>query len=83
LTFFKKDPFSTFLIIFRNFNHGTHILTTRLLLKGKKFHKLKFNVRAQIEVMFIKFQKKKNKFDPISLWVRIFILKNAIFLKVY
>jgi hypothetical protein len=26
LTFFKKDPFSTFLIFFRNFNHGTHTI---------------------------------------------------------
>jgi hypothetical protein len=26
LTFFKKDPFSTFLNFFRNFNHETHIL---------------------------------------------------------
>ena len=33
---------------------------------AQKFHMLKFNVCAQIEALFIKFQK-KNKFDPVSL----------------
>ena len=32
---------------------------------AQKFHTLKFNVCAQIEAIFMKFQK-KNKFDPVS-----------------
>jgi hypothetical protein len=43
LTFFKKDPFSTFLIFFRNFNYGTHVLI------GKK---VKLNADSEFLVHF-------------------------------